>query len=392
MKERVMKNRIPIFVAGIAALAMGCSPETATEPALVENAATPAELHRSRSDLVVMSQNLYVGADVDAVILALMSGDPAPALIAAAANLQETDFPTRAAGFAEVVARKRPHVIGLSEVSKIDIDLDLTPLGGPHIVYHVDFLTELKQALRNRHLHYRVAAIEKNLEAVPIPGVSLIDYDVMLVDARRVAIGRDIVARNFTNNIGLVQGTNISLVRGFVSVPIKVDGERYRVTSAHLESDLAGQNAAPLRAAQMQELLGVIGDARHAVLMGDLNDFTTSDMYQLAVAAGFTDLWAALQPGTDGFTCCHAVNLTDTRVMNQRIDYIFARGFERRHDPVDGFIRLFGALPSEMIPGPVHPIFVSDHAGLVAGLETPHHFDRHHGGDDRWDDGRDDRD
>jgi hypothetical protein len=341
--------------------------------------------------LVVMGQNLYVGADVDAIIVALASPDPAddiPALLTAVATLQETDFPTRAAGFADVVARTRPHVIGLMEVSKIDIDLDLTLLGGPHVVYHVDFLTELKQALRNRHLHYRVAAIEKNIEAVPIPGVSLIDYDVLLVDARRVEVGRNIVARNFTNNIGPVPGTGISLVRGFVSVPIKVDDERYRVTSAHLEADLAGQNAGLLRAAQMQELVTVIGDAKHAVLLGDFNDFPGSDMYNVALGAGFTDVWAALRAGNDGFTCCHAANLTDERVVDQRIDYIFARGFERRHDPVEGFIRRFGLLPTEMIAGPTHPIYVSDHVGLLADLATPRHSDRRH----HWHDGWRDRD
>jgi hypothetical protein len=388
-----MRNRIPIFVAGLTALAMGCSPETATEPtaAVVESAPAEAMMRAPNRGLVVMSQNIYVGADVDAVILALASpstADDIPALLTAVATLQETDFPTRAAGFADVVARTRPHVIGLMEVSKIDIDLDLTPLGGPHVVYHVDFLTELKQALRNRHLHYRVAALEKNIEAVPIPGVSLIDYDVMLVDARRVEIGRDIVARNFTNNIGPVPGAGISLVRGFVSVPIQVDGERYRVTSAHLEADLAGQDAGLLRAAQMQELVAVIGDAKHAVLLGDFNDFPGSDMYNLALGAGFTDVWTALRPGNDGFTCCHAANLTDERAVDQRIDYIFARGFERRHDPVEGFIRRFGLLPSEMIAGPTHPIYVSDHAGLLADLATPHHSDRHH----EWRDGWHDRD
>jgi hypothetical protein len=322
---------------------------------------------------------------VDAVIGALASpstADDIPALLTAVATLQETDFPARAAGFADLVARTRPHVIGLMEVSKVDIDL--TPLGAP-VVYHVDFLTELRQALSDRHLHYRVAALERNFVAAPIPGISLEDYDVILVDARRVRVGRDIVARTFTTNLGPV-APGVSVARGFVSVPIKVNDQRYRVTSTHLESDLAGNVLGTLRAAQMQELLGVIGDARRAVLMGDFNDFPGTAMYQLALAAGFTDVWAELEPGSDGFTCCHATNLTDTRVVNQRIDYIFVRGFERRHEPVDGFIKRFGLLPSEMVAGPLHPIYVSDHVGLVARLDTPSHRDRHDDRDDGWDD------
>jgi hypothetical protein len=268
-------------------------------------------------------------------------------------------------------------VIGLMEVSKIDIDL-----APANLAYHVDFLTELKRALRERRLHYRVAALEKNFVAAPIPGISLEDYDVILVDARRVRVGEGIVARNFTINLGQV-APGVSLARGFVSIPIKVEGERYRVTSTHLESDLAGNNLGDLRAAQMQELLGVIGDADHAVLMGDFNDFPGTTMYQLALGAGFTDAWAALHPGTDGFTCCHASNLTDARVVNQRIDFIFVRGFERRNDPLEGFIRRFGLSPSEMIVGPAHPIYVSDHAGLAADLEAPRHWGRDDGGHDR---------
>jgi hypothetical protein len=385
-----MRNRIPIVVAGLAALVIGCAPENATAPpAQIEGASTEtADLRGGHRGLVVMSQNIYVGADVDAVIAALASTDPtddASALLTAVSTLQETDFPTRAAGFADLVARTRPHVIGLMEVSKID--LDLTPLGAP-ITYHVDFMAELRHALRARHLHYRVAGISPNFVAAPLPGISLADFDVILVDARRVEVGRGVVARTFTTNLGQV-APGVIVTRGFVSVPIKVDGIRYRVTSSHLESDLAGNVLGGLRAVQMQELLGVIGDAKRAVLMGDFNDFPGTPMYQLVLGAGFTDVWATLQPGTDGFTCCHASDLTDARVVNQRIDYIFTRGFERQDDPVKGFIQRFGLLPSEMIAGPVHPIYVSDHAGLVANLKEPRRSGRH-GWDDH--DGRHDHD
>jgi hypothetical protein len=96
-------------------------------------------------------------------------------------------------------------------------------------------------------------------------------------------------------------------------------------------------------------------------------------MYQAVTAAGFTDVWAALRPGQDGFTCCHGSDLTNTRVLNQRLDYVFSRGFARRSDAVDGWIVRFGLFPVEMLQGPLHPIFVSDHVGLAAGLRRPLH-------------------
>jgi len=60
----------------------------------------------------VMTQNLYVGTDVDAVLAALMTSDPGddvPALFAAIETLEKTDFPTRAGAIADEIARERPH-------------------------------------------------------------------------------------------------------------------------------------------------------------------------------------------------------------------------------------------------------------------------------------------
>lgn len=371
-----MRHRFTFLIAGLAFLAAACSRDaTGPEPAATATD-NPAVLRFGHDrGLVVMSLNMYVGADVDAIIGALATPDPADdaaILIQQAGVLGETDFPTRAAGLADLVARERPHVIGLMEISKID--LELPPAG---ISYHVDFLAEITKAFRARHLHYRVAAKERNFVAAPTPGVSLEDYDVMLVDARRVAVGREIIARTFTVNLGLV-APGVTLARGFVSVPINVGEERYRVTSTHTEADLAGNNLGLLRAAQMQELVGAIGDARHAVVMGDLNDFVGSPMYQVLQAAGFTDVWAALQPGAEGFTCCHASNLTDARALNQRIDYIWTRGFQRHDAPVEGFIRRFNVGPDELLAGPVHPIYLSDHAGLIAYLDPPRRHHPHH--------------
>jgi hypothetical protein len=369
-----MRFTFRFIVSGLAILALACAGETTAPPTAVESGAElQAFRTRSPRGLVVMSQNIYVGTDVDAVIGALATPNPnddIPALVAAVATLNETDFTSRAAGFAEAVRRFRPDVIGLVEVSRIDIDLDLTPLGGPHIVAHEDFLPELTAALTREHLHYRVAAVNRNFVAAPLPGVSLTDYDVTLVDAG-VRIGHDVIARNFTSNVGTV-APGVSLTYGFTSVPITVAGRTYVVATTHLQDDVGPVDLTLLRAAQMQELVAAIPADRPAVIMGDLNDLAATPMYQVATGAGFTDVWPALRPGGDGFTCCHASNLTDTRIPNQRIDYIFARGFGHHDDPVDGWILRFGLLPQEMVQGPLHPIFVSDHIGLVAGLSGRH--------------------
>lgn len=368
-----MKLTSRLIVSGLAALALGCAQEDASAPADIESG---AELQAFRipsaPGLVVMSQNIYVGTDVDAVIGALATTDPSddvPALVAAVATLNETDFTARAAGFANEVRHFRPDVIGLVEVSRIDIDLDLTPLGGPHIVAHEDFLPELMAALEREHLHYRVAAVNRNFVVAPLPGVSLTDYDVTLVDAG-VRIGHDVIARNFAANVGQV-APGVTITYGFTSVPIRVAGRHYVVATTHLQDDVGPADLTLLRAAQMLELVTALPPGRPAVILGDLNDLAGTPMHQVATGAGFVDVWPTLRPGEDGFTCCHASNLTDTRIPNQRIDYVLARGFGRHGDPVDGSILRFGLLPREMVQGPLHPMFISDHIGLVAGLSKP---------------------
>jgi predicted extracellular nuclease len=368
-----MKFASRLIVSSLATLALGCAQEAPNAPSAVETGLEPVTLRAPPHGLVVMFQNIYVGADVDAVIGALATpdqNDDVPALLGAAGTLNETDFTARAAGFADAVARFRPHVIGLVEVSKIDIDLDLTPLGGPHIVAHEDFLPEISAALAQRHLHYRVAAVNQNFVVTPIAGVSLADYDVTLVDAR-VRVGHDVVARNFVNNVGPV-APGVSLTYGFTLVPISVAGRHYQVATTHLQDDVGSADPTLLRAAQMQELVEAVPAGRPAVIMGDFNDAAGTPMYQVATEAGFTDVWPALRPGEDGFTCCHASNLTAARIPDQRIDYVLARGFGRHDKPVDGWIARFGARPGEMVQGPLHPIFISDHIGLVAGLGGRH--------------------
>jgi endonuclease/exonuclease/phosphatase family metal-dependent hydrolase len=365
-----MHNRHRFMLMGCSAMILACAQGEPTAPTSLENSLDSHSWGHPFA-VSVMTQNMYVGADVDAIIAALLSPDPnddVTTLTQQIQVLQETDFPTRAAALADVIAARRPHIIGLQEVSTLDIDL--TGLGLP-FTYQMDFLAVLRQALEARGLRYRVAGKVQNFVAAPLPGISLTDYDVVLVDKSRVRLGRHVQTRVYTNNLGAV-APGVELNRGFVSFAARISGRWYRVASTHLESNLGPLDLATLRAAQMQELVQVLGQGSPAIIMGDLNDFADSPMYQAALDGGFTDVWAALEPGDPGFTCCHASNLTDDRIPNQRIDYIFARGIGHRHRPLLGNITRIGLLTEEMVAGPLHPIYASDHAGLTARLRTRH--------------------
>ncbi len=363
-----MRRLTQSLLIGCGALLIGCSDQTGSAPTSPSNVVGPAG--ESGARVVVMTQNLYVGADVDKIIIALATPDPnddVPTLLQQIAVLQQTDFPTRAAAIAAEVAAARPHVIGLQEVSKIDIDL--TQLGAP-VIYNIDFLETIMRALRARGLRYQVAARVQNIVASPVPGISLVDYDVLLVDSRRVTTSGK-VERNFAYNAGVV-APGVNLIRGFVTVKATIEGRQYRIASTHPEADLGGNSFDMLRAAQATELVAAMGDAPRAIMMGDFNDFENSPMWQVVMQGGFTDVWRSLKPESEGFTCCQDGDLAnEANGLNQRIDYVFARGFGYGEANVAGEITKIGYRPIDRVRGPAYLLWPSDHAGLVARLVVP---------------------
>src|SRR2546425_11601102 len=91
-----------------AALLLACTEQNHVGPLSSYNITSPPP---SARDITVMTQNLYVGADVDLVIRALGTPDPGddfPALLFAIATVGKTDFPARAEAIADKIARARP--------------------------------------------------------------------------------------------------------------------------------------------------------------------------------------------------------------------------------------------------------------------------------------------
>ena len=325
-------------------------------------------------DVTVMTQNLYVGADVDLVIHALATPDPnddLPALLFAIQTLGKTDFRARAQAIADEIQRARPHAVGFQEVSQIDIDLQ--PVGLP-IVVHQDFLAILQAALAARGLHYDVAATSNNINVSLFSGlVRLVDHDALLVDADRVHVNAA-SGQNFSVNLGQV-AEGVVLIRGWVWARTTVGDQSYTFATAHTESNLAGAPPGLLeqiRAAQASEMAVTLARDEHVVLMGDLNDTPGSPEYGVLSGAGFTDTWTALHPGrgAEGLTCCHVADLSDQIAnFDQRIDYVWTRGLASDNGTVKGSIDRFGNVPSDRLPGPAYPIWPSDHAGLLASLQ-----------------------
>ena len=346
-------------------LAVACNDSVA--PITEQRVAMPA------AAVGVMTQNLYVGADVDLVIRALATPDPNDdfaALMFAIQTVGKTDFPARAQAIADLIQSRRPHAVGLQEVSEINIDL--RPLGVDAVV-NQDFLELLQAALAERGLHYEVAATSDNINVSLVSGlVRLRDHDALLVDADRVSIAAA-SGQNFAVNLGQV-ADGVTLIRGWVYARTTIDGQAYTFASTHAESDLAGAPVglvAQIRAAQVGEIVATLGADERVILMGDLNDTPGSPMYGVLANSGYTDTWPAMRPGVvgGGLTCCHPADLSD-QVANfdQRIDYIWTRGLARDDGKVQGSIDRFGNVPADRVAGPAYPIWPSDHAGLIASL------------------------
>ena len=369
----------PLASAGLLAglvLAAACADSTGPATDIASPRGAEATVSAGAATISVYAQNLYVGADVDAVINAFgVSQDAALAALAqAVATLHRTSFSTRAAAIVDEIARRRPDVVGLQEGSKIDVDL--TPLGVP-LVAHEDFLATLQSALAARGLsNYAVVDTITNIQVNLLFGfVRLVDYEIMLVNTDRATVGPTF-KKTFDHNNGLVNGIN--LIRGYIEAQVTVDGRDYIVVTTHAE----GTDITPLvdfkqlHAQQLQEIVDRVNLTNlPAIVMGDLNDTDDSPMYETMLDGGFTDVWRALRPGVVGNTCCHLSDLSDPNPnfgrFNERIDYVFARGLGHARRSVNGRIVRFGLNNSDRLTGPDGTIWPSDHAGLEATLRIP---------------------
>jgi endonuclease/exonuclease/phosphatase family metal-dependent hydrolase len=316
--------------------------------------------------LMFLTRNMYVGADLDAVTAALLTSDPAddfPAMVNAAGVMKATDYDLRVVRIADEIKRTRPAVVGLQEVTSVYVNLK--EYGVP-ININGDFMTDLEEQFAEQSLPYVVGAKIQNWTAAPLPGVNLVDYDVILVDPTQVTLGGSF-ARTFSHNVGpMFPGVN--QVRGFAGVEITFEGFPMAVVTTHLES---GEGYAHLRGEQAGELAQALAHRPRVVLMGDFNDVVGSRMYTRITEGGFRDAWAEL--GTEpGNTCCMLPDLSNERPrFTQRIDYVFARGFEFPERGLIGDVKLIGIERTDRFDGPEGKIWPSDHAGLLARLRIP---------------------
>lgn len=364
--------RIGSLCVAVVALSLAACADDARGPVGLADASAVAssQLGEGVTRLGFVSRNLYIGTNLDPVVQALASpsqADDIPALIGAINDINATDWPARVVAVADEIEKERPQVIALQEAW--DVNVNLAALG-LNVVVDLDFLASLEAELASRGLNYQVVASFSGVTAAPLPGISVIDRDVLLVDPSRVTVdAASVSSAAFLANIGAV-APGVVVKRGWVAINATIDGETMRLVSTHLES---GRGAAltQLRAYQAGQLMQVLAAAPRAVVMGDFNDTPTSPMYGLVSGAGFADVWQSMRPGVEGYTCCHEEVLDNARAQDsfsQRIDYIFVRGFSADNGRLLGRVGLLGTTAEDRLQGPSWMIWPSDHAGLALEL------------------------
>ncbi len=310
--------------------------------------------------LRVATWNLYLGAD-----LALLFEVTDPAGLAAGVRvvrrqLEATRFAQRARVVARLLARERPHLVGLQEVARWAV-APVRPEGslGPERVLE-DFLPTLLAALARAGAGYDAHAVTENFSgSLPVSAdewMSVVGANVTLV-RRDVAVRAERVAPYATGHevVTGLNGMRFPVVRSWGLVDALVDGARVRVANTHTEAYDAG-----VRDAQRDELLAVLTDEPadedgSVVLVGDLN--ATPD--EVDVPAPWVDAWS--RGNGPGATWGRTADLADPAAgLVRRIDYVWARGAE-----VLG-CRLLGAEPGDRTPS---GLWASDHVAVVADLE-----------------------
>ncbi len=313
------------------------------------------------SSLNVMSRNVYLGADIGR-FASIDPSDPA-ALISTTTTffgiVQATDFNTRAQGLAQEIATLNPDVIGLQEMSifRTQSVSDFAQIPVPNAQdVQFDFISILTAALEAQNLDYVIAAKNRNTDIEfpilldPTDSTSLGDGRMTMYDVILVKNGISFSNTKERNYLTTASLSGISVLRGYSSIDIRLNGQTATVVNTHLES--ITQEA---RLGQIQELLNFLApNANPLIVTGDFNSdaLTNQEGYQTMLNAGFSDAHEGSTEATS-----FVDEFLQTPNFSTRIDYIFYKGNVSASNST-----VFGNSPT----GP----WASDHAGVFSTI-TP---------------------
>jgi hypothetical protein len=385
------RARRPVLALVASVLAFGATlaPGTSVEAGPPSPARSSASSSVPARTATVMTRNLYLGADLDPILIALATGTEEDVVVAATKTwkaVQATRPAERMGAIADEIVADAPAAVGLQEVTEwttYTYDPRTRGVSNPVVAY--DFLALLLDALEARGADYHevTGATAHNFTSPPIPvlapptdrfptrAVRLADRDVILV--RDDVRADNAHTGTYSTIVRFPYGdSTLPVARGWGSADLRVGKADLRFVNSHLEAfGIPGQDAEQVRVAQVGELLAA-QDAIAAqdgklpiVYVGDYNSAAPdAPAYSRLVAGVGADSWPRNHPGDPGFTCCLGATLTDPdNPLTSRIDLVL-------HSPDVKAARatIVGDDPADMTASGLWP---SDHAGVVARLVVP---------------------
>jgi endonuclease/exonuclease/phosphatase family metal-dependent hydrolase len=328
--------------------------------------------------ITVMTQNLYVGAPLNAAFAATSWPELVAAGSRAWTDLLASDFPTRARALADEIARARPDVVGLQEVTlwRDQTPSDVTTEPAPnatHVAF--DFLAILRGELEARGVPYTAVATSTNVDVElarqdPVAGL----VDLRLTDRDVLIVRSDLADRfgephhaHYTAQFSEPFLTGqVTSTRGWTSIDYRsAPGTTVRILNTHLE--VGDPVTGTTQERQGDEFLAVVADSPYPVIaLGDFNspaDGSSTPTYRNLTAV-LRDAWAAAPPGDPGWTCCQAPPLADPVGREiTRIDLVLV--------PEEWTVTRVARIADRPFRTTPPPVWASDHAGVLARVVVP---------------------
>jgi len=314
---------------------------------------------------VVMTRNLYLGANLDAIVQAKSLPEALTAVARGWEQVQANDFPTRARAIAREIAASKPDFVGFQEATLYRTQSP--PASTQATAVALDYVRELRRALAARKLSYRFLRVAPWTDAqLPAGYPATMDIRITVRDALLVRVDpklkvKRVRQKQYTQTTPLFGGF-ITATRGYVVADATMSGRSFRVVATHLESFSDASQVA-----QGQELADTFRrGATPTVLLGDLNsraDGSGTPTIANLRAAGFKDAWLQAHPNDVGLTCCHGDDLRELGgPFYSRIDYVLVR---------NGFRATAAGIVGRAAGERINGLWPSDHAGVWARLRLP---------------------
>ena len=372
-----------------------------------------------KPDIVVMTQNQYLGANLMPIVAATTPEEYNLAVLDAMFQITASNTPERVQALAETILERKPHLVGLQEMFRFDC-VETGTMPGACTLFGGALNDHLQLTLDTLGPEYYVAGIVNDLtipdvdfsvpglpvflddDAIPEVFIQVLDRDVILARSDVSAVAVPYPCEDFglhTSEDGCnfneiaeadALGETIKIQRGFVGVDATVNGEDYRFVNTHLEVQYPAplQDAPLIQAVQATELIAVQSlfpppPETKLMIVGDINSnplapkFETSfgwmvyppykqlemgvDFLGYELTMPYPDIWP-LRPGkSPGLTCCQAADLSNMGSNHyERIDVIFTLP-----QPARVKANVLDNKPEDKTPSGLWP---SDHSSMVGRL------------------------